>query len=153
VGHGLNLPAKVVQVTCTKDQVAPLKADPRLYVPAPQSSLVSGLFVHLEGGGTHSTCHGKVTVRSLSIFVRIRHECHWPYPLGEESSMTESLQSSRQALLEINGAATYLDDTVRHLRRLVDERRIPFVKVGGKIRFRIADLDTWLDESTVPAAR
>jgi excisionase family DNA binding protein len=67
--------------------------------------------------------------------------------------MKESLQTSRQALLEINAAATYLDDSVRHLRRLVDERRIPFTRVGGKIRFRIVDLDAWLDERSVPAAR
>ena len=67
--------------------------------------------------------------------------------------MKESLQTSRQALLEINAAATYLDDSVRHLRRLVDERRIPFTRVGGKIRFRIVDLDAWLDERSVPAAQ
>ena len=45
--------------------------------------------------------------------------------------MKEAPQTSHQALKDINNAATYLDDSVRHLRRLVDERRIPYLKVGG----------------------
>jgi excisionase family DNA binding protein len=67
------------------------------------------------------------------------------------ASMPEPSHTSHQALLAINNAATYMDDTVRHLRRLVDERRIPFTRVGGKIRFRKSDLDAYIEERTVKA--
>jgi len=45
------------------------------------------------------------------------------------------------ALLDIDAAAVYLATTTRHLRRLVQERRVGFVKLGGKLRFRPEDLD------------
>jgi excisionase family DNA binding protein len=65
--------------------------------------------------------------------------------------MPEPSHTSHQVLLEINNAAVYMDDTVRHLRRLVDERRIPFTRVGGKIRFRKSDLDAYIAEHVVEA--
>lgn len=34
----------------------------------------------------------------------------------------------------------------RHVRRLVAERRIPFVKCGHLLRFDPAAVDAWLDE-------
>lgn len=59
---------------------------------------------------------------------------------------------ARPPLLDINDAATQLGTTVRHLRRLVHERRIPFVKVGRLVRFRQADLDAWIENHTTAAA-
>ncbi|GEK86806.1 helix-turn-helix domain-containing protein [Microbacterium aerolatum] len=38
----------------------------------------------------------------------------------------------------------------RTLRHLVSTRRIPYIKVGRYLRFRPADLQTWLDENTRP---
>ena len=54
--------------------------------------------------------------------------------------------SIRRRLLDIDSVAEQLSTSVRHLRRLVQERRIPVVRVGRLIRFDPVDLDAWLDE-------
>ena len=55
-------------------------------------------------------------------------------------------------LLDVLGAATRLGCNERFIRRLVQERRIPFFKVGGsKIRFSSRDLDLWLDGQRILA--
>jgi excisionase family DNA binding protein len=38
-----------------------------------------------------------------------------------------------------------LNTSVRHLRRLVDEGRIPFHKVGWFVRFDQAEIAVWLE--------
>lgn len=53
--------------------------------------------------------------------------------------------------LDVEGAAAYLGTTVRHVRRLVGERRIPYAKLGGKLRFLPPDLDRWLEAQRVEA--
>lgn len=55
-------------------------------------------------------------------------------------------------LIDAAAAAEYLGTTERHLERLRDERRIPFTKVGGKVRFDVRALDRWVEANTVPAA-
>lgn len=61
---------------------------------------------------------------------------------------------SDDALLDVSGAAIRLGCTERFIRRLVQERRIPFLKLGGsKIRFAPKDLDAWLDVQRVSASR
>lgn len=52
----------------------------------------------------------------------------------------------RRRLLDIDAVAEQLNTSVRHIRRLVHERRIPVVRVGRLIRFDPVDLDAWLDE-------
>lgn len=52
-------------------------------------------------------------------------------------------------LLAIDELAIQLGTSVRHLRRLVAERRIPFVKLGGKLRFDSAEIARWLDQGRV----
>ena len=42
--------------------------------------------------------------------------------------------------------AELLAITERHIRRLVAERRIPFTKVGGRLRFNEARVLEWLDD-------
>lgn len=54
--------------------------------------------------------------------------------------------SGGRRLLDIDAVAEQLSTSVRHLRRLVQERRIPVVRVGRLIRFDPVDLDAWLDE-------
>jgi excisionase family DNA binding protein len=41
---------------------------------------------------------------------------------------------------------------VRHVRRLVQERRIPFFKWGHLLRFDPDEIETWLQRSHVPAS-
>jgi excisionase family DNA binding protein len=54
-------------------------------------------------------------------------------------------------LLDISGLAEHLGVNVRHIRRLVAERRIPFIKWGHLIRFDPAEIATWLESARVPS--
>lgn len=48
-------------------------------------------------------------------------------------------------LLDITEVAEHLGVQVRHVRRLVHEDRIPYVKWGRLLRFDPAELAAWLD--------
>lgn len=48
-------------------------------------------------------------------------------------------------LLTVEEVATRLGVTVRHIRQLVFERRIPYLKWGRLVRFDPHELDVWLD--------
>ena len=52
-------------------------------------------------------------------------------------------------LLDIDGVAEHLGVSERHVRRLVAERRIPFVKWGHLLRFDPAEIAAWLDRQRV----
>ncbi len=56
-------------------------------------------------------------------------------------------------LIDITTLATRLGDSERHIRRLVAERRIPFLKVGRYVRFDSAEIVRWLDEGRQPVKR
>lgn len=57
-------------------------------------------------------------------------------------------------LLDVPGAAKRLGCSERFMRRLVQERRVPFVKLAGsKIRFLESDLDRWVVSQRVEAIR
>ncbi len=67
-------------------------------------------------------------------------------------------QSSREyvdrPLLDIGAAASHLGCSERFIRRLVQERRIPFVKLAGtRVRFLEFDLDQWVAGQRVEARR
>ncbi len=53
--------------------------------------------------------------------------------------------------LDVSQAAYYLGITDRFVRKLVEQRRIAFLKVGRLIRFRADDLDAYLDSCRVEA--
>lgn len=55
-------------------------------------------------------------------------------------------------LVDIAWVAKRLGVTVRHVRRLVTERRIPLVKWGHLLRFDPQEIDGWIDEARRPAA-
>jgi excisionase family DNA binding protein len=50
-------------------------------------------------------------------------------------------------LLNISEVAEILGVDVRHVRRLVHERRIPFVKWGHLLRFDPAEISDWIDDN------
>ncbi len=54
--------------------------------------------------------------------------------------------------LDVEEAAEYLGVKTRFIRRLVDERRIAFLKVGRFVRLDPDVLDRFLDDSIVPIA-
>jgi excisionase family DNA binding protein len=56
-------------------------------------------------------------------------------------------------LVDIATVAASLGVGVRHVRRLVAERRIPFVKVGHYVRFDTAELSVWVDDRRVQSLR
>lgn len=49
-----------------------------------------------------------------------------------------------RCLLDYRQLSIWLNDSVRHLRRLVDEDRIPYVKVGHFVRFDPVAITEWL---------
>ena len=57
----------------------------------------------------------------------------------------------RGRLLDVEGVAEELSTSVRHIRRLVHERRIPVVRVGRLVRFDPVDIAAWLDEHRTSA--
>ena len=48
-------------------------------------------------------------------------------------------------LLTIEEVAEHLSVSTRHVRRLVSERRIPFVKWGHLLRFDPRDMEAWIE--------
>jgi excisionase family DNA binding protein len=67
--------------------------------------------------------------------------------------MTGAQVRELPVLLDSVTLATRLGITERHVRRLVAERRIPFVKVGRFVRFDPAQVSAWLAEASVEARR
>jgi excisionase family DNA binding protein len=55
-------------------------------------------------------------------------------------------------LLDITALAQHLGVPTRHIRRLVYERRIPYIKRGHLVRFDPADIKTWLEDNRRPPA-
>lgn len=56
-------------------------------------------------------------------------------------------------LLDVNQIADRLGVTPRFIRRLVEERRIPFCKLGKFVRFDAAEVAAWVDDRRVEALR
>jgi excisionase family DNA binding protein len=56
-------------------------------------------------------------------------------------------------LLTVDELAEHLGVNVRHIRRLIAERRVPYLKVGRLIRFDPADVASWLARSRVDGHR
>jgi excisionase family DNA binding protein len=53
-------------------------------------------------------------------------------------------------LLTIDQLAERLGVSIRHIRRLIAERRVPYLKVGWFIRFDPAEIAAWLDGTRHP---
>jgi excisionase family DNA binding protein len=56
-------------------------------------------------------------------------------------------------LLDIEGVAEVLGVSVRHVRRLVAEKRIPYIKWGRYLRFDPAQIEAWIDDARVAPYR
>ena len=57
--------------------------------------------------------------------------------------MTDSAHSSDD-FLDVSQVAAWLNVTVRHVRRLVFENRIPNHKIGGLVRLSRSEILEWL---------
>jgi len=69
------------------------------------------------------------------------------------TSSSSDILESRAPLLDTDTVAAALGVTPRHIRRLVAERRIPFLEVGRFVRFDPAALNVWLDDLRVEPTR
>ncbi len=70
--------------------------------------------------------------------------------------MTRAAQGQsldRNPLLTVAQAGEYLGTGERFIRRLITERRIPFVKVGKYVRLERSALDAFVDKGRVPSQR
>lgn len=61
-------------------------------------------------------------------------------------TVTDARDGLPPRLLDITTLAEHLGVNARHIRRLVAERRIPFIKWGHLIRFDPAEIREWIDE-------
>ena len=52
-------------------------------------------------------------------------------------------------LLDIEAVAKWLGTSHRHVRRLVAERRVPYLKVGHFVRFDQEAIATWINQHRV----
>lgn len=59
----------------------------------------------------------------------------------------------RAGLLDVAGLADHLGVSERFVRRLVDQRRIPFHKIGKFVRFRPDEVSVWVSQCKVDARR
>lgn len=66
--------------------------------------------------------------------------------------MDAALADPLPVLLSIEGIAEHLGVSVRHIRRLVAERRIPYVKWGHLLRFDPVEIGEWLEAQRVAPA-
>ena len=48
-------------------------------------------------------------------------------------------------LLNIKEASEYLGISQKGLYNMIYRREIPFIKIGGRVRFDIIDLDKWIE--------
>ncbi len=56
-------------------------------------------------------------------------------------------------LIDIKTLAELLGVQPRYVRRLVQERRVPYLKCGHYVRFELREIDVWLDETRRPQLR
>ncbi len=68
---------------------------------------------------------------------------------GRARTILDSPAGEMQPLLDIPEVARLLGVGERHVRRLVFERRIPFVKWGRLVRFNPSDLRDWIASARI----
>ncbi|MGY3681074.1 excisionase family DNA binding protein [Streptomyces sp. TE33382] len=75
-----------------------------------------------------------------------------PHVLAQRTLQPEEVTTT-DPLLTVEQAAERLGTGVRFIRRLVQERRIRYVKLGKPVRIPESAIAAYIDERTVPALR
>ena len=65
---------------------------------------------------------------------------------------TQQPERTTRAMLDVNQVADRMSVSPRFIRRLVEERRIPFCKLGKFVFFDPVDIDAWIDARRVAPA-
>ena len=65
---------------------------------------------------------------------------------------TQHPERTTRALLDVNQVADRMCVSTQFVRRLVEERRIPFCKLGKFVRFDPVDIDAWIEARRVDPA-
>lgn len=60
--------------------------------------------------------------------------------------MIDEAQAGEPEVLSFKEAARFLRVSERTLRRLVSEKKVPYARIGGLLRFRRAALMSWLEQ-------
>jgi len=69
-----------------------------------------------------------------------------------ENQVQLPFDQEARGLVDIAWVAERLGVTPRFVRRLVAERRIDYIKVGGRVRFDSADVKRFIDNGRRPAS-
>ncbi len=64
---------------------------------------------------------------------------------SSRADRAETDASSATGLLDVGALADLLGVTPRFVRRLVQERRVPFLKIGKFVRFDPREIEEWID--------
>jgi excisionase family DNA binding protein len=67
-----------------------------------------------------------------------------------QSQLLDRIPASLPDLIDVETLARHLGVSVHHVRRLVQERRIPHLKVGAFVRFNPQEIGIWLEERRIP---
>lgn len=62
---------------------------------------------------------------------------------------SEDAATTFPQLLDMETVARRLGTSIRHVRRLVTERKIPYLKIGHFIRFDERDIEAWINRQRV----
>ena len=73
-------------------------------------------------------------------------------PPRKRSNPGQPTPAARSSLIDVGGLAEWLGVEVVFVRRLVAERRIPFLKIGKFVRFDPGEISTWIDRQRVSPA-
>jgi excisionase family DNA binding protein len=74
---------------------------------------------------------------------------NWPYFIKEV--LLVSNERMTEKLLKAENAAPILDVKVRTLRVWTSDHKIPHIKIGHTVRYRLSDLMAWADARCVEA--
>jgi len=65
------------------------------------------------------------------------------------STAAQTMVHNRTELIDVEALATWLGVEIVFVRRLVAERRIPFLKIGKFVRFDPPEVARWIDDQRV----
>jgi len=74
-------------------------------------------------------------------------------PAPSDSRPGRCRSGSRSELIGVDALALWLGVEVAFVRRLVAERRIPFLKIGKYVRFDSDEVALWIDDQRVAMSR